>query len=64
MKKIHPSQDSEGIYKVKSRNYPDTEYVVDMKNGMCTCCLGWNGQPTGEPCRHQSTMAKKENYVV
>ena len=28
-------------------------------DGMCTCSLGWNVQPTGEPCRRQAAVARK-----
>ena len=44
---------------MKSQLHPEVEYVVDVDNGMCTCSLGWNGQPTGEPCRHQAAVARK-----
>ena len=56
---VKPSPDGKGLYIVKSQLHPEVEYVVNVDNGMCTCTLGWNGQPTGEPYRHQAAVARK-----
>ena len=56
---IQPSPNDDKLYTVKSQVYPDAEYTVDIGKGFCTCSLGFNGQPTGEPCRHQAAVAKK-----
>ena len=49
---------------MKIQLHPEVEYVVDVDNGMCTCSLGWNGQPTGEPCCHQAAVGRKYTINV
>ena len=56
---VKPSPDGRTLHCEKPTIHPEVEYVVNVDNGMCTCSLGWNGQRTGEPCRHQAAVARK-----
>jgi len=49
----------ENLYTVKSQKFAEIEYTVDVEKGICSCSLGYYGQPTGEPCRHQAAVARK-----
>ena len=51
--------DNQNIFTVQSHVHENIKYAVDLNQGMCTCTLGFNGEPTGEPCRHQAAVAKK-----
>jgi len=33
--------------------------MVDVEKGVLRYNLGYDGQPTGEPCRHQAAVARK-----
>lgn len=51
--------DTKGLYVVRSHIHIEIKYVDDTDNGMCTCSLGLNDQPNGEPCHHQAGVARK-----
>ena len=52
------------VYLVKSTVYGDKEYEVDTKKWTCTCTVGRTGYPSGEPCKHQYSVAHKLNFTV
>ena len=62
--KVHPdsirkSTESDDAYFVTSSVYANKEYEVNTKNWTCTCTVGRTGYPSGEPCKHQHSVAIK-----
>ena len=51
------------VYLVKSSVY-DKQYEVDAQKWMCTCTVGRTGCPSGKPCKHQHSVAKKYNLTA
>ena len=52
------------IYFVKSTNNVGVEYEVDTIKWTCTCTVRRTGYPTGEPCKHQHSVAQKFNLIA
>lgn len=52
------------VYLVKSTVYVNKEYEVDIEKWTCTCTVGTTGYPSGEPCKHQHSVAKKFNLTA
>ena len=61
---IHKSSKADHIYLVKSTVYVDKEYEVDTQKWTCTCTVGRTGYPSGEPCKHQHSVAKKYSLTA
>ena len=61
---IHKSSKADHIYLVKSTVYADKEYEVDTQKWTCTCTVGRTGYPSGEPCKHQHSVAKKYSLTA
>ena len=62
--KVHPnsirkSTESDDTYFVTSSVCANKEYEVNTKNWTCTCSIGRTGYPSGEPCKHQHSVAIK-----
>ena len=55
---IHQSTNASHVYIVKSTVYVDKEYEVDTQKWTCTCTVGRTGYLSGEPCKHQHSVAK------
>ena len=58
---IHQSTKASHVYLVKSTVEVDKEYA---KEWTCTCTVGRTGYPSGEPCKHQHSVAKKLNLTA
>ena len=56
---ICKSSTADHVYLVKSTVFVDKEYEVDTQKWTCTCTVGRTGYPSGEPCKHQHSVAKK-----
>ena len=52
------------IYLVKSTNFIGMEYEVDTSKWTCTCTVSRTGYPSGEPCKHQHSVAQKYNLIA
>lgn len=61
---IHQSTKADHIYIVRSTANADREYEVNIAKWTCTCTVGRTGIPSGEPCRHQHSVAKKLNLMA
>ena len=61
---IHESTKAGHVYLIKSTVYMDKEYEVDTQKWTCTCTVGRTEYPSGEPCKHQHTVAKKFNLTA
>ena len=61
---IHKSTESNDIYLVNSSVDADKKYEVNTKDWTCTCTVGRTGYPSGEPCKHQHSVAKKFNLTA
>ncbi len=61
---IHQSTKASHIYVVKSTNYVGMEYEVDTTKWTCTCTVSRTGYPSGEPCKHQHSVAQKFNLTA
>ena len=61
---IHQSTKASHIYLVKSTNYVGMEYEVDTLKWTCTCTVSRTGYPSGEPCKHQHSVAQKFNLMA
>ena len=57
--KIEKSTADSNIYLVQSTFYADRVYEIDTLNWTCTCSIRRTGYPSGEPCKHQHSVANK-----
>ena len=52
------------IYLVKSTNFIGMEYEVDTSKWTCTWTVSRTGYPSGEPCKHQHSVARKYHLIA
>ena len=57
--KMEKSTADSNIYLVQSTFYADRVYEIDTLNWTCTCSIRRTGYPSGEPCKHQHSVANK-----
>ena len=57
--KVQKSTSKPNSYTVESTFYADRVYEIDAANWTCTCSISRTGYPSGEPCKHQHSVANK-----
>ena len=61
---IRKSTENDHVYLVRSTYHTGMEYEVNTEKWTCTCTVGRTGYPSGEPCKHQHSVANKYNLTA